>query len=196
MNIDCFASVWDVQSVNFMSDYTDVGKVPSAHLNNFDLVAYARERFKTLMISTAFSNENEIISAINSHQPNVVFHSVGSYPTETEDANLSYINHLAELPFTPNVAVKNCYGVGYSGHEIDPDVTIASWAIYDAMAIEKHVTLDREMWGSDQKSSITFDEYAKIIKSIETMSELTRNNNKYRVLLDCEKEKEKTLKKE
>lgn len=158
--ITFFSSVWDCDSVDVMCKITDIGKIPSALITDLELCAYARKHFKTLIISTGMSTEEEIEEAVNVSNPDVIMHTNSTYPCPPEDLNLQYITHL-----------KNKYPnkeIGYSGHEKGLVTTFATIPL-GATWVERHVTLDRAMWGSDQSSSIEPNELSELVKGIRTI---------------------------
>ena len=163
-NIKFFASVWDCDSVDIMSKYTDIGKIPSALITDIELCKYARSKFSKLIISTGMSTEEEIIECINKCNPDVVMHSNSTYPCPEEDLNLQYITWL-----------KKKYPereIGYSGHEYGLVTTYATIPL-GAKWIERHITLDRYMWGSDHLSSIEPSGVFKLVKGIRAIEKAT-----------------------
>lgn len=145
IGIELFASTWDKDSVDVMSKYTNIGKLGSASINDLELCKYAREKFDFLIISTGMSTEEEIEKCVEMCNPDVIMHTNSTYPCPEEDLNLRYIEWL-----------KNKYPtkeIGYSGHEYRLQTTTAAVALGSTW-VERHITLDRNMWGSDQKSSI------------------------------------------
>ena len=94
--IGMFASVWDEDSVDFMEQYTNIMKIPSALITNDALVSYARERAEYLMISTGMSDEDEIEHCVEVCNPDLIFHTNSSYPYPVSDLNLNYIKWLNE----------------------------------------------------------------------------------------------------
>ena len=145
LKIVFFASVWDKDSVDIMSKYCDYGKIPSALITNLELCEYARNKFKNLIISTGMSTEEEIEACIGVCDPNVIMHTNSTYPSPEKELNLRYITWLKSK--------YNNKEIGYSGHEkgiISTLITIPLGVTW----IERHVTLDKNMWGSDQKSSL------------------------------------------
>jgi len=162
IGIEWFASVWDKDSVDFMSKYKNsegksVMKIPSALITEDELISYARDKSDVLMISTGMSNEGEIEKAIKLCDPDIVFHTNSTYPTPVEELNLGYITWLKEK--YPNKQI------GYSGHEYGLVTTFATIPL-GAEWIERHVTLNREMWGSDQKSSVEPSGLIKLVKGV------------------------------
>jgi N-acetylneuraminate synthase len=181
--IEMFASVWDKDSVDFMRQFTKVMKIPSALITNLDLVEYARSHSDFLMISTGMSTEDEITRCVEAGDPSLIFHTNSSYPSPVEDLNLNYIDHLKET--YPDKEI------GYSGHEFGlvPSYTAvvkgASW-------IERHVTLDRTMWGSDQMASVEPHGLIKLVKDIRSI-EASLGKGGRREVFESELSKRKSL---
>lgn len=190
-NIGWFSSVWDTDSVDFMSKYktnldgtpTCIMKIPSALITNHELVKYAKEKSDYLMISTGMSNESEIHSSIQISNPNVIFHTNSTYPSPINELNLIYIKWLKDK--YPNSKV------GYSGHEFGLTTTFASVAI-GAEWVERHITLDKNMWGSDQLSSVEPVGLIKLVKGIRDV-ESSLGEYKEREIFNSEISKRKTL---
>jgi len=158
--IGWFASVWDKDSVDFMSNYTNISKIPSALITDYDLCRYSRNNFDTLLISTGMSDQREVDLAIHNANPDVVFHTNSTYPSPISELNLNYIHWLK------SDGNANNYKVGYSGHEYGLTTTFAAVAL-GATWIERHVTLDRTMWGSDHLASVEPAGMMKLIKGIK-----------------------------
>ena len=185
-NIKFFASVWDCDSVDIMSKYTDIGKIPSALITDIELCRYARKNFSKLIISTGMSTEEEIQTCIRECNPDVVMHSNSTYPCPEEDLNLQYITWL-----------KKKYPereIGYSGHEFGLVTTFATIPL-GATWVERHITLDRNMWGSEQKSSIEPSGIYKLVKGIRDIEESTKYEPGERRLFEGENAKRVSLRK-
>jgi len=181
-----FASVWDIPSAEIMSKYTDITKIPSALITNLDLCKYARDNFKTLIISTGMSTEAEIENCIHACNPDVIMHTNSSYPCPIEDINLNYIKWLQnKYPTKP---------IGYSGHEYGLVPTFASVAI-GAKWIERHITLDHNMWGSDHTSSLEPSAVFKLVKGIRDIEKTMQYCPGPRKLFEQEKIKKDSLRK-
>jgi len=169
------ASVWDLDSLEFMQQY-DVPwlKIPSAMVTNDELLRQATkcclDNRGDIIISTGMSTHAEIHHAVNvmesvtCHYPNggnniVILHCNSSYPAPLEELNLSTIKHLANM---------YPYKIGYSGHEFRLGTTVAS--IYlGARVIERHITLDREMWGTDHLGSVEPHGLIKLVRGIREL---------------------------
>ena len=184
INIPLFASVWDIDSVDVMVNYTDVGKIPSALITNTELCRYARSKFKTLIVSTGMSTEDEVVNCINTCNPDVVMHTNSTYPCPPFDLNLNYIKYLQQK--YPDKQI------GYSCHEIGLVTTFAAVAL-GAEWIERHLTLDKTMWGSDHSASIEPNEMIELVKGINEIEESTKYVMGPRILFDLEDAKKKTL---
>jgi N-acetylneuraminate synthase len=194
--IGWFASVWDKDSVDFMRRYTSplpngkwgiMLKIPSALITDLSLVQYAKECSDFLLISTGMSRQSEIDLAIETGEPDVVFHTNSTYPSPVSELKLDYIPYLNHI----SIEFKKKFEVGYSGHEFGLNTTLAA-NLLGARWIERHITLDRTHWGSDQMASVEPQGLIKLVKSIRDI-ELSRGGYGAREVLASEKEKRKTL---
>ena len=148
-NISWFASAWDIESQKFLRQYNcKFNKIASAMIVYNDLLHEVASERKHTFISTGMSTYEDIDRAVkifNDHNcPFELMHTVSTYPMKDEDANLKTINTLRER--------YNC-NVGYSGHEVGLAVSYAASAM-GITSLERHITLDRAMYGSDQSASI------------------------------------------
>jgi len=147
--IPWFASPWDMASVDFL-DWYDLPmiKVASAMVTNVGLLSYIAERGKPVLISTGMSTYEEIEGAARIFQKAgcrfTLMHSVSLYPCPEELCNLERIRTLQSMFGRP---------VGYSGHEVGVLPSIVA-TVLGAVVIERHITLDRAMYGSDQAASL------------------------------------------
>jgi N-acetylneuraminate synthase len=181
------ASPWDSDSLNFLKQY-DIPfiKIASASLTNHGLLVKACMTGKKIIISTGMSSENEIDSAVRVIQENTskdfaILHCNSSYPAPMEELNLSCIKTLKE---------KYRCEVGYSGHEFRLGTSVA--AVYlGATIIERHVTLDRTMWGSDHMASVEPQGLFKLVRGIREL-ETSYGDGKISVT-ETEKEVRKKL---
>jgi len=147
--IDWFASAWDLNSQKFLRQFdSKYNKVASAMIVYEDLLKMIAEEGKRTFISTGMSTYNQIQTAVDIFRdadcPFELMHTVSTYPMKTEDANLNVINTLRD---------KFQCDVGYSGHEVGKSISIAAAAL-GITSLERHVTLDRTMYGSDQIASM------------------------------------------
>lgn len=186
VGIEFFASVWDIDSVDIMAKYTTIGKIPSALITDLELCKYARSKFDLLIISTGMSTEEEIQECITVCNPDVIMHTNSTYPCPVEDLNLRYIEWLKSL--YPNKEI------GYSGHEYGLVTTFATVAL-GVTWIERHVTLDRNMWGSDQLSSVEPSGLIKLVKGVRDIEKAMQYPPGIRKQFEKEDNKRKTLRK-
>ena len=156
-NIKWFASAWDKPSVDFLKNYVDITKIGSALITDLDLCKYAREKNSKLIVSTGMSTEKEVEDCVLTCSPDVIMHTNSTYPTPVEELNMKYINWLQDK-------WKN-KEIGYSGHEYGLVTTFAAVAM-GCTWIERHITLDRTMWGSDHLASVEPQGLIKLVKGI------------------------------
>jgi len=182
--IDIFASVWDMESVDFMKQYTNIMKLGSASINDLKLCKYVRENCEKFIISTGMSTEEEIVCCIEACNPDVIMHTNSTYPSPVSELNLKYIHYLKD---------KWDAEIGYSGHEYGLITTFAA-VVLGVTWIERHVTLDRTMWGSDQLASVEPQGLIKLVKGIRDI-ELALGKVGPRNLFESEKSKKDSLRK-
>jgi N-acetylneuraminate synthase len=150
--IDWFASAWDVESQIFLQKFNcKYNKVASAMLTNIDLLKVIAAEKKHTFISTGMNSINDIIKCVNIFKKKnckfTLLHCVSIYPAPEESLNLLTINFLKK---------KFRCDVGYSGHESSVSPSILAYFL-GATVIERHITLDRSMWGTDQAASLAED---------------------------------------
>ncbi len=163
-NIQWFASAWDIDSQIFLRQYNlKYNKVASAMLTNMELLNAIAEEKRYTYISTGMSSFEEIDAAVDVFRkadcPFELMHCNSTYPMKNEDANLAMIAILRER--------YHCL-VGYSGHETGRIVSFAAAAL-GATSIERHITLDRSMYGSDQPASLEVTDFYKLVKDIRAL---------------------------
>ena len=144
-----FASAWDTSSQQFLRQFDcQYNKVASAMIVHEDLLKMIAEEGKHTFISTGMTKYEDIQKAVDifnaANCPFELMHTVSTYPMKDEDANLNMIKTLRE---------KFQCNVGYSGHEVGLAVSYAAAAL-DITSLERHITLDRAMYGSDQSASV------------------------------------------
>lgn len=161
-----FASAWDVPSLNFLAKYKlSYNKIASAMLPHRPLVEAVAAEGKLAFASTGMSTFDEIDAAVKALRaaacPFVLMHTVSTYPTPLSDLNLRMIETLRRRYGAP---------VGYSGHErlLEPSLLAAALG---AVAIERHITLDRTMYGSDQAASLEPDEMKMLVSRLAEVNE-------------------------
>ena len=181
-NIHWFASAWDIESQYFTRQYDlKYNKVASAMLTHRELLQCIAAEGKYTFISTGMSTLEQIEKAVQIFRdadcPFELMHCNSSYPMNSEDANLNTIHTL-----------RNKFGcnVGYSGHEVGIIVTCAAAAL-GATSIERHITLDRSMYGSDQAASLEVGGLHRLIEYIREIEKALGNGEKNVT------EKEKTI---
>jgi N-acetylneuraminate synthase len=180
-----FASVWDLFSAKLMSKLNNkITKIPSALIKNLELCKFARDNFETLIISTGMSNEKEIEKCIKTCNPDVILHTNSTYPCPVEDLNMNYIKWLIKK--WPSKQI------GYSGHESGLATTFAA-ATIGCDWIERHITLDKNEWGSDQSSSLEPLDFLSLVKGIRDIESSFRHKEGPRKLSKKEEIKKKTL---
>jgi N-acetylneuraminate synthase len=155
-----FASCWDEQAVEFMEQFDPpCYKAASAALTDTALLRRKKATGRPLIISTGMSTMEEIETAVDSvGQENLLIaHSTSTYPCPPAELNLRMIQTLhARYPGVP---------VGYSGHEVGLAPTWAAVAL-GASFVERHITLDRSMWGSDQAASVEVGGFMRLVSNI------------------------------
>ncbi|MCR8574874.1 N-acetylneuraminate synthase [Streptomyces sp. SID8375] len=160
-----FASPWDVESVAFLEKF-DVPcyKVASASLTDDDLLRAMRATGRTVILSTGMSTPKQIRHAVEvlGSENILLCHATSTYPAKAEELNLRMINTLQDE--YPNVPI------GYSGHETGLQTTLAAVAL-GATFVERHITLDRAMWGSDQAASVEPGGLSRLVRDIRTIEE-------------------------
>jgi len=159
LGINWFASAWDMLSVDFMEDLdTCCFKIASASLTDHDLLKKIRSTGKPMIISTGMSTMNEINLAVEAiGQDNLlIMHATSAYPCPPDELNLKMIQTLRSKFDAP---------IGYSGHEVGLVPSAVAVAM-GACAVERHITLDRALWGSDQAASVEPGGLQKLVKYI------------------------------
>ena len=169
-----------------MKKYTRIGKIGSASITDLELCRAAREAFDELIISTGMSTEEEIEKCIEACKPDVIMHTNSTYPCPVEELNLKYINWLEKK--YPDKEI------GYSGHEYGLMTTFAAVAMGSTW-VERHITLDRNMWGSDHSSSIEPSGLFKLVKGIRAIGDATKHPPGERILFPGELKKKESLRK-
>jgi len=157
------ASCWDIPSVKFIEKYkVKFHKVPSACITDIKLLKELKKTKKPIIISTGMSTEKQIKKTVKflSQKNLSILHCNSSYPSQADNLNLRYIEKLKKM-FKKSV-------IGYSGHEMNLSSSLAA-TVLGAKIIERHITLDKSMWGTDQQSSIEPLGFARLIKETDTV---------------------------
>jgi N-acetylneuraminate synthase len=178
-NIQWTASPWDLDSLQFLLDF-DVPfiKLPSAMLTNVELLKACKESGKPIVISTGMSESVEIKQAVDilGEKNLTILHCNSTYPAPVTELNLSCITSLKEK--YPKAKI------GYSGHELSLNTTISSVAL-GAEFIERHITLDKKNWGTDQSCSVEPDQLKELVVGIREVERALGDGVK--VITDSEK---------
>lgn len=153
-------SVWDEPSVDFMEKFdTPAYKIPSASLTDSKLIRKARSTGKPVILSSGMSTMEQILKGVEvaGEKDLVLMHCTSTYPCEPEELNLRMVETLRrEFPNLP---------IGYSGHEVGLVPSAVAVAL-GACMVERHLTLDRAMWGSDQAASVEPGGFERLVKYI------------------------------
>lgn len=164
IGIHWFASCWDEDSVEFMEEFNPpCHKVPSAMLTNQNLLKRVGATVRPAILSTGMSTMEQIRAAVKALPIDrlVITHSTSTYPCPPDRLNLRMIQTLQREFECP---------IGYSGHEVGLPTTVAAVAL-GACLVERHVTLDRAMWGSDQAASVEPQGLEHLVKYIRVVEQ-------------------------
>jgi len=169
--ISWFVSVWDEQAVDFMERFDPlVYKIPSAAITDHNLLRHTRRTGRPMVISTGMSTMEQIRAAVKvvGTENLVITHCTSTYPCEPEELNLRMIQTLRNEFSCP---------IGYSGHEVGliPPVVAVSLG---ACMVERHLTLDRAMWGSDQAASVEPGGFERLVMYIHVAEDSLGNGVK------------------
>jgi len=171
VNIPWFASPWDKDSVDFIVKFkTPCIKIPSAKLTDDDLLRHIRKQGIPIILSTGMSSLEQLDHAVDilGKEDLIILHACSAYPSNYSDLNLRLIPYLRERYDVP---------VGYSGHETGLPSTVAAVAL-DACVVERHITLDRAMWGTDHAASLGPSGLNKLVSEIRIVERAMGDTNK------------------
>lgn len=157
-----FASCWDERSVDFIEQFNPpCHKIASASLTDDELLRHHRPTGRPILLSTGMSRLEQIDHAIDvlGREELVILHATSTYPSPTDELNLKMIPRLIERYDVP---------IGYSGHEIGLYTTLAAMVL-GACVLERHITLDRAMWGSDQAASVEPQGLTRLVKDVRAV---------------------------
>lgn len=170
--IDWFVSAWDEESVDFIEQFNPIAyKIASATLTDEDLLLKIKQTKKPVMLSTGMSTMDEINEAvvILENSQLMLAQSTSSYPCKEEELNLKMIETYKQIyPTIP---------IGYSGHETGLAPTLAAVAL-GATFVERHITLDRAMWGTDQAASVEIHGMMQLVKNIRDIEKALGDGKK------------------
>ena len=162
--ITWFASCWDEPSVDFIDQFEPACyKIASAALTDDQLIRYHVKKGRPIILSTGMSTMDEIRRAVSllDSDKRLLAHCTSSYPCRPEELNLRMIKTLASEFDCP---------IGYSGHEVGLQTTYAA-VVLGASFLERHITLDRAMWGSDQAASVEPPGLMRLIRDIRVIEQ-------------------------
>lgn len=171
--IDWFASSWDINSQKLMRQFNfKHNKIASAMITNIEFVKEVAKEKKHTFISTGMTQYKEIELALEIFNENgcdyTLMHTVSTYPTKDNECNINMIQTLSK---------KYKCKVGYSGHEVGILPSVLA-AMLGASAIERHITLDRSMYGSDQSASLEEDGVKRLVRDIRSIESILGNGVK------------------
>jgi N-acetylneuraminate synthase len=164
VRISWFASSWDEASVDFIDQFdTPCYKIASASLTDDNLLRYTRAKGKPIILSTGMSTVEEIDHAVGvlGKDNLVLMHATSTYPANYDELNLRAIPTLANRYHVP---------VGYSGHETGIPTSVAA-VVLGACCVERHITMDRAMWGSDQAASLEPNGISRLVRDIRLIEQ-------------------------
>jgi N-acetylneuraminate synthase len=164
LGLTWFASVWDEPSVDFLEAFDPVCiKIPSAALTDHALLKHVRKSGRPVILSTGMSTMEQVQAAVEVLGTDnlLITHATSSYPCDPAELNLNMIPTLLESYPCP---------IGYSGHEVGLVPSVVAVAM-GACLVERHITLDRAMWGSDQAASVEPGGFRRLVKYIRVTEE-------------------------
>ncbi|WP_300302018.1 N-acetylneuraminate synthase family protein [Ferrovibrio sp.] len=170
-NILWFVSAWDEASVDFTEAFNPpCYKIASASLTDDGLLKRHRDTGRPIILSTGMSSLAQIDHAVEilGTKGLIILHATSTYPSKPEELNLRCIPMLTERYGVP---------VGYSGHEVGLSTSAAAVAL-GACMVERHITLDRAMWGSDQAASVEPQGFHRLVRDIRTIETALGNGEK------------------
>ena len=184
IGIGWFVSIWDKNSLRFMhrNFANEITKIPSAKATELELIKQAKDKYKKVIVSTGMTTQTEIDNICNLFKSAtdknklVLMHTVSSYPAELDTLRMDTIDWMKQE--------YNEFSFGYSSHE--QNVISASASVYKGIDwLERHFTLDKEMWGTDQGASSDPQEMSELVGTIRM---LEKTLGVREGVLDCEKE--------
>lgn len=164
LKIPWFVSPWDEGAVDFMESFdTPVYKIASASLTDDNLLRHVRKTGKPVVASTGMSTYEEIDHAVEvlGKDNLILMHTTSTYPAKYEQLNLRAIPAMRERYGVP---------IGYSGHETGIPTSVAA-AVLGACMIERHITMDRAMWGSDQAASLEPNGISRLVRDVRLVEQ-------------------------
>ena len=174
LDIDWFASAWDIDSQLFLQNYNlKYNKIASAMLTNQELLKIVAKEGRHTFISTGMSTMNEIKNAVDIFREEKcsfeLMHTNSTYPMKLEEANLRCLDTLKKE--------FNC-NVGYSGHEVSSYLVCVLAVTFGITSIERHITLERTMYGSDQAASLEKTGFERMIRDVKLVEDILGDGEK------------------
>ena len=166
-----FASCWDEKSVDFMEKFNvPCYKIASASLTDDNLLRYIKSKGKPIVLSTGMSSMEEILHAVNilGEENLILYHCTSTYPSNADETNLRVIEKYKKEFSCP---------VGYSGHERGVTPSVLAVAL-GANSVERHITVDRTNWGSDQAASLEMAGLYHMVRDIRQIPQLLGDGKK------------------
>ncbi|MBT4668716.1 MAG: N-acetylneuraminate synthase [Candidatus Ruthia sp.] len=165
-NIEWFASAWDLNSQKFLQQFDcKYNKIASAMIVYEDLLKMVAKEGRHTFISTGMTTYDDIQKAVDIFRDEgcsfELMHTISTYPMKVENANLNIINTLR--------SEYQC-DVGYSGHEVGLSISYAAVAL-NITSLERHITLDRAMYGSDQSASVEPQGFRQLVISVRSIEQ-------------------------
>jgi N-acetylneuraminate synthase len=157
-----FASPWDIPSVDFLEQFNPVcHKIASAAVTDAEMLKHVAATKRTVVLSTGMSTLDQIRAAVALLDPKklILTQATSTYPCKTEELNLRAIETLRQEFGVP---------IGYSGHEVGLQTTCAA-VVLGACLVERHITLDRAMWGSDHAASVEPSGFMRLVRDIRVI---------------------------
>jgi N-acetylneuraminate synthase len=159
-----FASCWDEKSIDFIDRFSPpCYKIASASLTDDNLLRHTRATGKPIILSTGMSTLDQIDRAVDvlGTADLILLHACSTYPADYSELNLRAIPIMRERYGVP---------IGYSGHETGISSTVAA-AVLGACCVERHITLDRSMWGSDHAASLEPNGISRVVRDIRLVEQ-------------------------
>ncbi len=173
LGIMWFASSWDIKSINFLEKFNvPCHKVPSALLTHKEYLKHLKKTNKPVILSTGMSTIKQIDEAVKILEgtPLVILHCTSTYPCKMEELNLKAIETLRER-YKDHV-------VGYSGHEVGILPSVLAVGLHNAAIVERHVTISRAMWGTDQAASLERRGMENLLRDIRNVPKMEGDGQK------------------
>lgn len=170
-NIIWFASCWDKESVDFIEQFNvPCYKIASASLTDDNLLKYTRSKGKPILLSTGMSTMEQIKHAVEilGKENLIIYHCTSTYPSNAEETNLKVIENFKKDFDCP---------IGYSGHERGVTPSVIAVAL-GANSVERHITIDRTNWGSDQAASLEMAGLYHLVRDIRQVPDLLGDGKK------------------